>query len=96
MSVTYQPRETDDNAVIFVVGSTPKDLSGAQITIGNTTYNGTAKSVTAAVECDGKTLVEGRDYLVTGGFEITRYRYLYINDHRVQVLIPERRLQHIR
>ena len=70
MSVTYQPRETDDNAVIFVVGSTPKDLSGAQITIGNTTYNGTAKSVTAAVECDGKTLVEGRDYLVTGGFEI--------------------------
>ena len=56
MSVTYQPRETDDNAVIFV---------------GNTTYNGTAKSVTAAVECDGKTLVEGRDYLVTGGFEIT-------------------------
>ena len=34
MSVTYQPRETDDNAVIFVVGSTPKDLSGAQITIG--------------------------------------------------------------
>ena len=70
-SVTYQPRETDDNAVIFVVGSTPKDLSGAQITIGNTTYNGTAKSVTAAVECDGKTLVEGRDYLVTGGFEIT-------------------------
>ncbi len=71
MSVTYQPRETDDNAVIFVVGSTPKDLSGAQITIGNTTYNGTAKSVTAAVECDGKTLVEGRDYLVTGGFEIT-------------------------
>ena len=71
MSVTYQPRETDDNAVIFVVGSTPKDLSGAQITIGNTTYNGTAKSVAAAVECDGKTLVEGRDYLVTGGFEIT-------------------------
>lgn len=71
MSVTYQPRETDDNAVIFVVGSTPKDLSGAQITIGNTTYNGTAKSVTAAVECNGKTLVEGRDYLVTGGFEIT-------------------------
>ena len=71
MSVTYQPRESDDNAVIFVVGSTPKDLSGAQITIGNTTYNGTAKSVTAAVECDGKTLVEGRDYLVTGGFEIT-------------------------
>ena len=71
MSVTYQLRETDDNAVIFVVGSTPKDLSGAQITIGNTTYNGTAKSVTAAVECDGKTLVEGRDYLVTGGFEIT-------------------------
>ena len=71
MSVTYQPRETDDNAVIFVVGSTPKDFSGAQITIGNTTYNGTAKSVTAAVECDGKTLVEGRDYLVTGGFEIT-------------------------
>ena len=71
MSVTCQPRETDDNAVIFVVGSTPKDLSGAQITIGNTTYNGTAKSVTAAVECDGKTLVEGRDYLVTGGFEIT-------------------------
>ena len=71
MNVTYQPRETDDNAVIFVVGSTPKDLSGAQITIGNTTYNGTAKSVTAAVECDGKTLVEGRDYLVTGGFEIT-------------------------
>ena len=71
MSVTYQPRETDDNAVIFVVGSTPKDLSGTQITIGNTTYNGTAKSVTAAVECDGKTLVEGRDYLVTGGFEIT-------------------------
>ena len=71
MSVTYQPRETDDNAVIFVAGSTPKDLSGAQITVGNTTYNGTAKSVTAAVECDGKTLVEGRDYLVTGGFEIT-------------------------
>ena len=71
MSVTYQPKDTDDNAVIFVVGSTPKDLSGAQITIGNTTYNGTAKSVTAAVECDGKTLVEGRDYLVTGGFEIT-------------------------
>ena len=71
MSVTYQPRETDDNAVIFVVGSTPKDLSGAQITIGDTTYNGTAKSVTATVVCDGKTLVEGRDYLVTGGFEIT-------------------------
>ena len=71
VSGTYQPRETDDNAVIFVVGSTPKDLSGAQITIGNTTYNGTAKSVTAAVECNGKTLVEGRDYLVTGGFEIT-------------------------
>ena len=71
MSVTYQPRETDDNAVIFVVGSTQKDLSGAQITIGDTTYNGTAKSVTATVVCDGKTLVEGRDYLVTGGFEIT-------------------------
>ena len=71
MSVTYQPKDTDDNAVIFVVGSTPKDLSGAQITIGDTTYNGTAKSVTATVVCDGKTLVEGRDYLVTGGFEIT-------------------------
>ena len=71
MNVTYQPRETDDNAVIFVVGSTQKDLSGAQITIGDTTYNGTAKSVIATVVCDGKTLVEGRDYLVTGGFEIT-------------------------
>ena len=71
MSVTYQPKDTDDNAVIFVVGSTPKDISGAQITIGDTTYNGTAKSVTATVVCDGKTLVEGRDYLVTGGFEIT-------------------------
>ena len=70
MSVSYQPRETDDNVVIFVVGSTQKDLSGAQITIGDTIYNGTVKSVTAAVACDGKMLVEGRDYLVTGGFEI--------------------------
>ena len=71
MTVTYQPRETDDNAVIFVVGSVQKDLSGAQITFGDTTYNGTTKSVIATVACNGKTLVEGRDYLVTDGFEIT-------------------------
>ena len=71
MTVTYQPRETDDNAVIFVVGSAQKDLSGAQITFGDTTYNGTTKSVIATVSCNGKTLVEGRDYLVTDGFEIT-------------------------
>lgn len=71
MTVTYQPRETDDNAVIFVVGSAQKDLSGAQITFGDTTYNGTTKSVIATVACNGKTLVEGRDYLVTDGFEIT-------------------------
>ena len=71
MTVTYQPRETDDNAVIFVVGSAQKDLSGAQITFGDTTYNGATKSVIATVSCNGKTLVEGRDYLVTDGFEIT-------------------------
>ena len=71
MTVTYQPRETDDNAVIFVVGSAQKDLSGAQIMFGDTTYNGTTKSVIATVSCNGKTLVEGRDYLVTDGFEIT-------------------------
>ena len=71
MTVTYQPRETDDNVVIFVVGSAQKDLSGAQITFGDTTYNGTTKSVIATVSCNGKTLVEGRDYLVTDGFEIT-------------------------
>ncbi len=71
MTVTYQPRETDDNAVVFVVGSAQKDLSGAQITFGDTTYNGTTKSVIAMVSCNGKTLVEGRDYLVTDGFEIT-------------------------
>ena len=71
MTVTYQPRETDDNAVVFVVGSAQKDLSGAQITFGDTTYNGTTKSVIATVSCNGKTLVEGRDYLVTDGFEIT-------------------------
>lgn len=72
MTVTYQPRETNDNAVIFVVGSAQKDLSGAQITFGDTTYNGATKSVIATVSCNGKTLVEGRDYLVTDGFEITR------------------------
>lgn len=71
MTVTYQQRETDDNAVIFVVGSAQKDLSGAQITFGDTTYNGTTKSVIATVSCNGKTLVEGRDYLLTDGFEIT-------------------------
>lgn len=57
--------------MLFVVGSAQKDISGAKITVDDATYGGTTKYVTADVTCDGKTLVEGRDYLLTGGFEIT-------------------------
>ena len=64
----YNYTLTSTTATANVGTISPKDISGAIVSLDKAelTYNGTVQTVTPTVVVDGKTLVAGTDYTVTG------------------------------
>jgi len=71
LSITYEMREDYDSPKIFLVGSSRKNISAAQVSISNLQYNKTEQFVSPAVIYNGVTLVEGVDYELTGDYSAT-------------------------
>ncbi len=68
LNITYEPKETYDGTVSFAVGMTTPDISSATISVSNLTYNGKEQYIVPVVTYKGTTLIEGRDYILTGDF----------------------------
>lgn len=68
LSVTYMPDESYDKAVNFVVPLKQTDLSTAVVSMKGLIYNGKEQYVTPFVTLNGKTLVEGDDYELSGDY----------------------------
>lgn len=68
LSVTYKPDESYDKVINFVVPLKQTDLSTAVVTMDNLNYNGKTQYVTPVVTLNGKTLVEGEDYDLSGDY----------------------------
>ncbi len=71
LTVSYEPRETYEGAAVFVVGGAKHDIAGASVTVPTVSYAGGTQTILPQVTLDGRTLVEGRDYQLTGGFLVT-------------------------
>ena len=71
LTVSYEPRETYEGAAVFVVGGAKRDIAGASVTVPTVSYAGGTQTILPQVTLDGRTLVEGRDYQLTGGFLVT-------------------------
>ncbi len=68
LSITYKPDENYDKAVNFVVPLKQTDLSTADVTMDNLDYNGENQYVTPVVTLNGKILIEGKDYDLSGDY----------------------------
>lgn len=68
LSITYKPDESYDKAVNFVVPLKQTDLSTVAVTMKGLIYNGKEQYVTPVVTLNGKTLVEGEDYDLSGDY----------------------------
>lgn len=68
LSVTYMPDESYDKAINFVVPLKQTDLSTAVVSMKGLIYNGKEQYVTPFVTLNGKTLVEGKDYDLSGDY----------------------------
>lgn len=68
LSVIYMPDESYDKAINFVVPLKQTDLSTAVVSMKGLIYNGKEQYVTPFVTLNGKTLVEGKDYDLSGDY----------------------------
>lgn len=68
LNITYKPDEKYDQAINFVVPLKQTDLSTATVTLDNPNYNGEIQYINPVVILDGKTLVEGENYDLSGDY----------------------------
>ena len=66
LSFRYVQRETADASYVVACGASNKDLKDAAITFPEMTADGELQAVDPTVVYDGKTLAEGRDYVIVG------------------------------
>lgn len=71
MSVTYEMHEMFDNPVVFCVGMTQTDLSTADVSVPDITYDGEEHVVEVSVILNGQILISGTDYEVYGDCVVT-------------------------
>jgi len=71
LSITYEMKEEYDEPVIFLVGSSRKNISVAEVSVSDLLYNKTEQFVSPTVIYNGVTLVEGVDYELTGDYSAT-------------------------
>ncbi len=71
INVTYNLSESSGYDEPFVVGMSRMDLSGADIEVPDLIYSGTEQSIYPKVSYKGNTLSEGKDYIVSGDFNVT-------------------------
>ena len=69
ISVTYTPKADCDTPYEFVASITQINLSNAEVTAENLTYNGKTQAVKPVVKVNDYTLYEGIDYTLTGAHE---------------------------
>ena len=69
ISVTYTPKADCDTPYEFVASITQINLSNAEVTAENLTYNGKTQAVKPVVKVNDYTLYEGIDYTLTGAYE---------------------------
>lgn len=69
ISVTYTPKADCDTPYEFVASITQINLSNAEVTAENFTYNGKTQAVEPVVKVNGYTLYSGIDYELTGAYE---------------------------
>ncbi|MGN0594766.1 MAG: RCC1 domain-containing protein [Hominimerdicola sp.] len=72
--ITFEsnPKSTVSNADIFLGGESARDINDAEITIENFEYDEKEHTPSCTVVYNGKTLVAGEDYDVTGDFFVTK------------------------
>ena len=68
---TYVQREAVNISYVVACGPSSKDLKDAVITFPEMTADGELQVVNPTVVYDGKTLTEGRDYIITGTVSFT-------------------------
>ena len=66
----HQPKSVN-LSYVMACGASNKNLSDAQITFPEMTADGTLRAVNPTVVYDGKTLTEGKDYVITGVVDYT-------------------------
>ena len=71
LSFQYVQRVDTATSYVMACGASTKDLNDAQITFPDMIADGETQVVQPAVVYDGKTLVEGQDYVVTGDVDFT-------------------------
>ena len=69
ISVTYTPKADCYTPYEFVASITQINLSNAEVTAENLTYNGKTQAVKPVVKVNDYTLYEGIDYTLTGAYE---------------------------
>lgn len=69
ISVTYTPKADCYIPYEFVASITQINLSNAEVTAENLTYNGKTQAVKPVVKVNDYTLYEGIDYTLTGAYE---------------------------
>ena len=81
ISVTYTPKADCDTPYEFVASITQINLSNAEVTAENLTYNGKTQAVKPVVKVNDYTLYEGIDYTLTGAYEaknVGEYTYTIV------------------
>ncbi len=68
ISITYEPKETCDSSIIFVVANTPVSIKGASISVSDVYADGTVKMPEVSVYYNGYELEEGTDYELSGQY----------------------------
>ncbi len=71
LTFQYIQRESVEVSYVMACGASNKNLSDAQITFPEMTADGTLWTVNPTVVYDGKTLTEGKDYVITGVVDYT-------------------------
>ena len=71
LSVDYGMTQAYENPVVFCVGFTQTDLSSAEVTVPDITYDGDAHYPEATVILGGQLLTEGTDYEIYGDCSVT-------------------------
>ncbi len=71
LSVNYQPVEEYDDYICFVVPMSQTDISSATVKADDLRYTGEKQYIKPSVTLDGKTLIEGVDYMLCGDFSAT-------------------------
>ena len=71
IDITYKLGEGSGAGDAFVIGMAGVDLSGAQVGVTDLLYSGGEQSVYPDVLYNGRKLLEGEDYILSGDFDVT-------------------------